>query len=89
MANPPREHRQKELERQRGHEARQAEFRAEYERTHGPPEGRWEGKAGTGPPENKAQAPEAEIKHLGGGWYELPDGSRVQGRDAALEALSG
>lgn len=26
--------------------------------------------------------------HVGGGWYELPDGTRVQGRDAAEEALA-
>jgi len=25
-------------------------------------------------------------KHVGGGWYELSDGTRVQGQDAALES---
>ena len=30
-----------------------------------------------------------EIKHTGGGWYELPDGSKVQGKEAAEEALKG
>lgn len=30
---------------------------------------------------------EVEIKHVGGGWYELPNGDKVQGRDEALEAL--
>ena len=30
-----------------------------------------------------------EIKHAGGGWYELPDGSKVQGKEAAEEALKG
>ena len=28
-----------------------------------------------------------EIKHAGGGWYELPDGSKVQGKEAAEKAL--
>lgn len=27
--------------------------------------------------------------HVGGGWYELPGGERVRGKDAAREALSG
>ena len=30
-----------------------------------------------------------EIKHTGGGWYELPDGQKVQGKEAAEEALKG
>ena len=38
-------------------------------------------------PEEKAV--EIEPKHIGGGWYELPDGSRIQGRDAAIEAMDG
>lgn len=28
-----------------------------------------------------------EPKHVGGGWYELPGGSRVRGKDAALERM--
>ncbi len=28
-----------------------------------------------------------DLKHVGGGWYELPDGSKVQGKDAAAKAL--
>jgi len=28
-----------------------------------------------------------EIKHTGGGWYELPDGSKVKGKEAAEKAL--
>jgi len=28
-----------------------------------------------------------EIKHTGGGWYELPDGQKVQGKEAAEKAL--
>ena len=28
-----------------------------------------------------------EIKHAGGGWYELPDGSKVKGKEAAEKAL--
>jgi hypothetical protein len=27
------------------------------------------------------------LNHVGGGWYELPDGQRVQGREEALRAL--
>lgn len=38
------------------------------------------------PPKHKAPA---EPKHVGGGWYELPGGRRVQGKQAALEALIG
>jgi hypothetical protein len=33
--------------------------------------------------------PEAQPKHIGGGWYELPDGTRVQGRENAENALNG
>ena len=37
--------------------------------------------------------PEPEVagepRHVGGGWYELPDGRRVRGRDAAVAALRG
>src|SRR5690554_6882632 len=28
-----------------------------------------------------------EIKHTGGGWYELPDGSKVKGKEKALKEL--
>ncbi len=28
-----------------------------------------------------------QIKHIGGGWYELPDGSKVKGKEAAEKAL--
>lgn len=28
----------------------------------------------------------AEPKHTGGGWYELADGRRIQGKEAAYEA---
>lgn len=27
-------------------------------------------------------------KHVGGGWYELPNGTRIQGKAAAEEALA-
>ena len=37
-----------------------------------------------GPP----AAAESEIKPVGGGWYELPDGTRVQGRATAEEWLA-
>ena len=30
-----------------------------------------------------------KITHVGGPWYELPDGSRVRGRDNAKAALNG
>lgn len=32
-------------------------------------------------------APEDELKHVGGGYYELPDGRRVRGREEALKAM--
>lgn len=31
--------------------------------------------------------PSDEPKHVGGGWWELPSGERVQGREAAEEAM--
>lgn len=31
--------------------------------------------------------PEKEIKHIGGGYYELPNGERVKGKEEALSAL--
>lgn len=32
---------------------------------------------------------QSEIRHVGGGWYELPDGQRVHGREAAEAVLAG
>lgn len=32
---------------------------------------------------------EGSIKHTGGGWYELPNGEKIQGKEEALEALAG
>ncbi|GLY09594.1 hypothetical protein [Pseudobacillus badius] len=29
----------------------------------------------------------AELKHTGGGWYELPNGEKIQGKEEALAAL--
>jgi hypothetical protein len=29
-----------------------------------------------------------DIKHVGGGYYELPNGEKVRGKEAALEALN-
>lgn len=29
-----------------------------------------------------------ELKHVGGGFYELPDGRRIKGKEAALAALA-
>ena len=34
------------------------------------------------------KAAKAAPKHVGGGWYELPDGTRVQGKEAALKAMA-
>jgi hypothetical protein len=31
--------------------------------------------------------PEPQLKHIGGGWYELPGGERIKGKEAALNAL--
>lgn len=36
------------------------------------------------PPEEN----EDELKHVGGGYYELPNGEKVQGKEKALEALA-
>lgn len=30
-----------------------------------------------------------EPKHIGGGYYELPDGTRIKGKQAAIEAMNG
>lgn len=32
---------------------------------------------------------EPTIRHVGGGWYELPSGERVQGKQAALDMMGG
>ena len=31
----------------------------------------------------------AELRHLGGGWYELPNGEKVQGREEAQRRMAG
>jgi hypothetical protein len=33
--------------------------------------------------------PEAHPRHVGGGWYVLPDGTRIQGKENAEKALTG
>jgi len=38
-------------------------------------------------PVEKAVKP--EVKHVGAGWYELPNGERVRGKEAAERALKG
>jgi hypothetical protein len=44
---------------------------------------------GTKPESVTAQHDTIEpIKPIGGGWYELPDGTRIQGRENAEKALS-
>jgi hypothetical protein len=37
-------------------------------------------------PEERAE-PVADLKSLGGGWYELPNSERVRGKEEATEAL--
>ncbi len=40
------------------------------------------------PPVDEVGATEPlEIKHVGGGWYQLPNGEKVQGKEEAQEAL--
>ena len=39
-------------------------------------------------PEN-ASLPKAEPKHVGGGWYELPSGERVRGKEEAIRKTKG
>lgn len=48
----------------------------------------------SGPTETTATAPEEttaytedDLTHIGGGWYETPDGGRHHGKGAALDAL--
>lgn len=31
----------------------------------------------------------ADVKHVGGGWYELPNGEKVKGKDEALAVFEG
>lgn len=38
------------------------------------------------PPE-KAVMPGLKPKHIGGGWYELPNGEKVRGKEEAEEAM--
>lgn len=35
--------------------------------------------------EVKDKASEVEIKHVGGGWYVLPNGEKVKGKEAAIK----
>ena len=45
-------------------------------------------KVGTAEPARPSDAEALDgIRHVGGGWYELPNGERVQGEDAAREWL--
>lgn len=39
-------------------------------------------------PEN-ASMPKPEPKHVGGGWYELPSGERVRGKEEAIRKTKG
>ena len=41
------------------------------------------------PPRYEAPEIAGEPRHVGGGWYELPDGRRVRGLEAAVAALRG
>lgn len=46
----------------------------------------WDGELTA--PEPAAEATEEGLIVVGGGYYELPNGERVRGREAALEALA-
>ncbi|WP_053601047.1 hypothetical protein [Bacillus sp. FJAT-18017] len=37
---------------------------------------------------DEIEAPIVGLKHLGGGWYLLPNGEKVQGKEEAEEALA-
>lgn len=39
--------------------------------------------------EEPVEEPKAEPKHVGGGYYELPDGTRIKGKQAAMAAMNG
>lgn len=39
-------------------------------------------------PEDPQEEPNEGIKHVGGGWYLLPNGEKVQGKDEALAELA-
>lgn len=41
------------------------------------------------PVERAVKQPEYSIKHVGAGWYELPNGERVRGKAAAEQAAKG
>lgn len=38
--------------------------------------------------EEQDNQPPQDIKHTGGGWYELPNGEKVQGKENAQAALN-
>lgn len=38
-------------------------------------------------PQERAVTREATPRHVGGGWYELPGGERVRGREAAMQRM--
>lgn len=40
-------------------------------------------------PEPIPEPAEQTPRHVGGGWYELPDGTRIKGKEGALKALDG
>ena len=48
-----------------------------------------EAGAGEAAPQAGTREETPEPRHVGGGWYELPGGQRVKGKDAALAALGG
>ena len=39
-------------------------------------------------PPDKPEPDEVDGFHVGAGWYQLPDGTKVRGKDAATEALN-
>ena len=41
------------------------------------------------PEPDQPEPDEVDAFHVGAGWYQLPDGTKVRGKDAATEALNG
>src|SRR5690606_4019228 len=63
--------------------------RMEYLASLPTPRVEWPPKAPESTGESEGQSAPVEPKHVGGGWYELPDGSRIKGKQAALAAVGG
>ena len=61
--------------------------RAAYLERHGLIERADKAPAGDEPAGAHVSCAESEPKHVGGGWYELPDGRRVRGKEQALQVM--